>query len=110
MRSGVLGLVLSAVAGVAAAAPAGGSLTLEQSLPEARRLIVDGASWPCERDTCVVAGGRPKSQPVLRACQRVAPQVGPVRAFIYNGRSLAPEQLAACNAQAGSGGAAAQAR
>ncbi|HAV48895.1 MULTISPECIES: CC_3452 family protein [unclassified Brevundimonas] len=60
------------------------------------RLIIDGATWRCEGDSCTATGGA--NQPATRACRRVVARLGEVTAFSWKGTALTAEELAACNA------------
>jgi hypothetical protein len=105
MRGFSLLLVLAAAA---AASPVlaqdpnqdGGSrLVLQSPAGAPAHVIIDGAAWVCEGAVCT-AGPGGMDQPVERACRRVVRELGPVTAFAWQGRSLAPEKIAACNAAA----------
>jgi hypothetical protein len=60
------------------------------------RVIIDGATWRCEGDSCTATGGA--NQPASRACRRVVARLGEVTAFSWKGTALSAEELAACNA------------
>ncbi|WP_226634484.1 CC_3452 family protein [Brevundimonas poindexterae] len=60
------------------------------------RVIIDGATWRCEGDSCTATGG--SNQPATRACRRVVARLGEVTAFTWKGTALSAEELAACNA------------
>lgn len=95
MRVLLIAAALFVAAPAVAAAPTGSSLTL-QSGAAPSRVIIDGASWRCEAQTCVATGGA--EQPAARACRRVVARIGKVSAFTWKGQALSAEQLAACNA------------
>ena len=59
------------------------------------RLIIDGATWRCEGDSCTATGGA--NQPATRACRRVVARFGAVTEFSWKGTVLSGEQLAVCN-------------
>lgn len=101
MRSLFLGLTaFASLAGAALAqAPAGSSASLQTAVGQPSRVMLDGQQWRCAGQACV-ASGQPRSQSVLRACQRAVAQLGPVTAFTYAGRTLPAEDLPRCNAQA----------
>jgi hypothetical protein len=96
----VLGLVAVAAlmgATTAQAASDGAAVTLKAA-PAKTRLIQDGAAWVCKDTVCVA--GNVKSQPPVRACKRVAGELGEVAAFTFKGQELSAEALAECNASA----------
>ena len=101
MRALFLGLTTClTLAGAAVAQPApGSSIGLQNPVASPMSQIVDGVRWSCAGAACV-AVGEPRSQSVLRACQRAAARVGPVTSFTYAGRTLESERLPECNAQA----------
>lgn len=101
MRPLLLGFVASlGIAAAASAQPApGSSLGLQTAVSTPQSVVLDGVRWSCAGQSCI-AVGEPRSQSPLRACQRVAARLGPVTAFTYAGRTLAADQLPACNAQA----------
>lgn len=61
-----------------------------------RAVIIDGANWRCEGQTCTASGGA--AQPAPRACRRVVARFGAVTEFSWKGTTLTAEQLAVCNA------------
>ncbi|MES2862101.1 MAG: hypothetical protein V4701_11550 [Pseudomonadota bacterium] len=61
----------------------------------ARSIIIDGANWRCEGQSCTASGGT--SQPAPRACRRVVARFGAVTEFAYKGVALSSEELAVCN-------------
>ena len=93
-------LVLAASAGAAWAQGAGSSLTLQSAAGAPAHVIIDGAAWVCQGGVCTAAPGG-MDQPAARACRRVVLQLGPVSDFTWQGQSLTPQQVAACNSAAG---------
>jgi hypothetical protein len=94
-----LALACALGAGPAFARDSGSSLTLQNPQGAPAHIIIDGAAWVCQRAVCTAAAGG-EEQPTLRACRRVVRELGPVTAFSWLGRALAPDQIAACNAAA----------
>jgi hypothetical protein len=96
--------LLFALAAAAAASPAlaqdqGSRLVLQNPAGAPAHVIIDGAAWVCEGAACTAAPGG-MDQPVERACRRVVRELGPVSEFVWQGRALSPEKVAACNAAA----------
>lgn len=96
--------LLLALAAATAASPAlaqdqSSRLTLQNPAGAPAHAIIDGAAWVCEGATCTAAPGG-QEQPVDRACRRVVRELGPVTEFAWQGRSLSPEKITACNAAA----------
>ncbi|WP_269716393.1 CC_3452 family protein [Caulobacter sp. NIBR2454] len=100
----VLGLVavaaLMGATAVQAASKDGAAVTLKAA-PAKARLIQDGAAWICKDVTCVASAV--KSQPALRACKRVASELGAVSAFTWRGEDLSADDVTACNTAAKAG-------
>ena len=100
-----LSVIFSAAAGLVAlaatASPAIAAGAYYQaelaSPPAAERLIVRGLVWKCGAGGCVA--GRSNSRAVID-CSALAREVGTLRSFTVEGRSLAPDQLEKCNAKA----------
>jgi hypothetical protein len=72
-------------------------LTLK-SPTTADHLIQDGAVWRCKSDVC--KSPRVKSLPAVRACRKLAGQLGAVTAFNYRGEALDEAAIAECNTAA----------
>ena len=97
--------IFSAAAGLvalaAAASPAiaaGPYYTAQLATPPAaEQLIVRGLVWKCGAGGCVA--GRSNSRAVID-CSALAREVGTLRSFTVEGRSLTPDQLQKCNAKA----------
>jgi len=99
MRTLALTLALSLAAATGAMAqPTGNNATLVNAADAPAKVIIDGAAWKCSAGVCVANGGKPQS--AERACKRVVAKLGQVSAFTWQGESLSPEALAACNAGA----------
>jgi len=79
-----------------AQAPATSATLANATSAPSGRLIIDGATWRCEGDSCVATGG--SNQPATRACRRVVARLGEVTAFSWKGTVLSAEEVAACNA------------
>ena len=100
-----LSAIFSAAAGLMALAAtanpaiaAGAYYQAELARPAAAdRLIVRGLVWKCGAESCVA--GRSNSRALID-CSALAREVGTLRSFTVEGRSLAPEQLQKCNAKA----------
>ena len=65
--------------------------------PSADQMVVRGLIWKCAAGGCVA--GRSNSRAVID-CSALAREVGTLRSFTVEGRSLAPDQLQKCNARA----------
>jgi hypothetical protein len=65
--------------------------------PTADQLVVRGLIWKCGAGGCVA--GRSNSRAVID-CSALARQVGTLRSFAVEGRTLAPNELEKCNAKA----------
>ncbi len=105
MRGLILGLALFA-APVSAIAGGSASLTLADAAGVKDKAIVDGAAWLCAGADCIARNV--KSQPPLRACQRVVAKVGAVSAFTWKGKAFSADELAACNGERASDALAAK--
>jgi hypothetical protein len=92
-------LVLALSAGAARAQEAGSSLTLQSAADAPAHRIIDGVDWVCQGAVCAAAPGG-LEQPAARACRRVVRELGPVTAFTWQGETLTPQQVAACDAAA----------
>jgi hypothetical protein len=92
-------LAVPAAASPALAQDQGSRLVLQTPAGAPAHVIIDGAAWVCEGAVCA-AGPGGMDQPVERACRRVVRELGPVSEFTWQGRSLSPEKVAACNAAA----------
>lgn len=80
----------------AAAKATGPYYVAELSAPaSATRTVAGGIAWSCEGTTCVAAKGT--SSP-LRMCREIQRELGAVASFTANGKELAEDKLAACNA------------
>lgn len=90
--------LFAAVPALASAQPTTSLTLADASKAPSNRVIIDGAAWRCEGETCTASGG--SSQPATRACRRVVAKMGAVTAFTYRGETLDAEALAACNAAA----------
>lgn len=97
MRAFLAAAALAVVVPTLASAAPVTSLTLaDATKAPSGRVIVDGAAWRCEGETCTATGG--SSQPAARACRRVVAKMGQVTAFTYRGETLDAAALAVCNA------------
>lgn len=98
VRYGVLAL---AILGGSAFASSGSAADraearLAAQVAEARQVIIDGRLWSCAGDKCT-AGPQGRSQPIGRACARVAKVVGPVIEYRQGDKALGAAGIAACN-------------
>jgi hypothetical protein len=104
-RLGIFSAALIAAATFGAAASAGQPVPYRaetqrlDATPAALERAVVGATWRCEADRCVGAGG--ERQDVLDDCRRVSSAIGPLAAYSAGGAALKPHELAACNRMAG---------
>ncbi|WP_312812936.1 CC_3452 family protein [Brevundimonas sp.] len=96
MRAIAIAAALFVAAPAFADAPATRATLVDTAKAPAGRLIVDGAAWRCEGNSCTATGG--SAQPASRACRRVVARIGKVSAFAYKGTELTAEELAVCNA------------
>ena len=96
MRALLAAAALFAAAPAFAQAPVTSATLADAASAPSGRVIVDGATWRCEGDTCTATGG--SSQPATRACRRAVAKLGPVTSFTYKGQSLNEDEIVACNA------------
>ena len=80
----------------ALAAPAPGYSAQPVMMPEPRFAIRD-TMWRCGAAGC--NGDKSSSRPEI-VCAAFVKKVGPVTAFLANGRAMGPEDLEKCNASA----------
>jgi hypothetical protein len=81
-----------------AAAPAvAANYSARPAAPASARIAANDILWTCGSGSCV--GSTENSRPVV-LCQGLAKQAGRIDSFTVNGRDLAPEELARCNAVA----------
>ena len=83
--------------GTAFAAPGGQYRAEIASPPTASRLIVKDIVWRCGGGGCVAP--RSNSRPAID-CSALAHEVGTLRSFTVEGRTLDPAALEKCNARA----------
>jgi len=70
-------------------------VTLQQPLAKHVDFIVNGAIWNCDGATCTAAV---ESQTLgVQQCHTVALHAGPVSSAVNSGKTLAADQLDACN-------------
>lgn len=60
------------------------------------RTIASGLLWNCADSACTANKGT--SRPVI-VCKRLAKEVGPISAFVANGKPIDADDLARCNDQ-----------
>lgn len=89
-------LTLAALLALPAAASAG-TYTATPSSAADGRVITRTASWTCGGAACTATSSA--SRPLV-LCQGLAKKVGALSAFTADGRALAAEELAKCNAMA----------
>jgi hypothetical protein len=92
-------LTIAALLAVPAAASAG-TYSATPSAAASGRIITRTASWTCGAQGCTTATD--SSRPVV-ICQGLAKKVGTLEAFTTDGRALAADELAKCNALARAG-------
>ncbi|MCT2557448.1 hypothetical protein N0B51_00490 [Tsuneonella sp. YG55] len=69
----------------------------ELAVPAAEaRTIASGLLWNCADTACTANKGT--SRPVI-VCKRLAKEVGPISAFVANGKPIDGDDLARCNDQ-----------
>jgi hypothetical protein len=90
---------LLALAGLAFAAvpAAAATYSAKPAAPLSARIAANDILWNCGSDSCV--GSTENSRPVV-LCQGLAKQAGRIDSFTVNGRELAADELARCNASA----------
>lgn len=87
-----------ATTAVSPAAAAGSYYRAELATPMAAdQLVVRGLIWKCGAGGCVA--GRSNSRAAID-CAALAREVGTLRSFAVEGRSLTPAELEKCNAKA----------
>lgn len=86
---------------LASAALADSQINATLSAPRAThsKFIAAHAVWNCEGDTCV-AQIAPDESVGVSGCKDLARQVGPLSAYVPDGRPLSPAGLAKCNTAA----------
>jgi hypothetical protein len=85
--------------GMATGAFAAEGAVLKLKAPaKAPTLIQDGAMWRCNGDVC--AAPQVKSLPIVRACRKVAAELGAIDSFNYRGQDLDAAGIADCNTAA----------
>ena len=87
----------SLLGGTAFAAPSGQYRAEPANPPVAARLIVRDIAWRCGAGGCVAP--RSNSRPAID-CSALAHEIGTLRSFTVEGRSLDPAALEKCNARA----------
>lgn len=90
---------LLAIASLAfAAAPvAAATYSAKPAQPASARIAAADILWTCGSAGC--AGSTDNSRPVV-LCEGLAKQAGRIESFTVNGRELAADELARCNASA----------
>ena len=97
MRALFFSLALSLT--VAHGAFAASSATLAAPSHKPRLIVLDGRVWRCDGAACQ-AGGRGRSQALIRECARVARKFGPLAAYSRDGVAASGADLARCNREA----------
>ncbi|HEX8572104.1 MAG TPA: hypothetical protein VF759_05080 [Allosphingosinicella sp.] len=90
-------LTFSVLGGTAFAAPGGQYRAEPAAPPAASRLVVRDIIWKCGAGGCVAP--RSNSRPAID-CSALAHEVGTLRSFTVEGRTLDPAALEKCNAKA----------
>ncbi len=93
----LLAAIVTAGAASATATPFSASLATPKDKRE--RVIADSTVWICEGATCV-ASKETRTKPSVKACKRLAKEVGVLTSYSAAGQSLSEPDLAACNASA----------
>jgi hypothetical protein len=81
----------------AAAPAAAATYSAKPAAPASARIAANDILWTCGSGSCV--GSTENSRPVV-LCQGLAKQAGRIDSFTVNGRELAADDLARCNAAA----------
>ena len=90
--------IFAATVALAAAPAAAGSYSAKPAAaPGQARIIGKDIAWNCAAGTC--RGATESSRPLV-ICQDLAKRAGRIASFEADGRALAAEQLAKCNASA----------
>lgn len=102
-------LSIAALAFIAAPAAAATYNARPATPAPAERIAARDILWTCASGTCT--GSTLNSRPLV-LCQALAKKTGPIDSFTVDGRAIAAEELARCNASAKANGneAVAQAR
>jgi hypothetical protein len=87
-------LVFSALAMTAAPAAAS-SYSAKTAAPTNERFVTREITWNCGPDAC--QGSTDESRPLV-LCQSLAKRAGQIDSFAVDGRALAAQELAKCNA------------
>lgn len=104
----LLALVVAAGAPVFAAKAEPAYVASFAAPATAAKLVSSERLWSCEGATCSAGGDA--TSPAKNICARIAREVGAVTGFVAKGRAFGADELAACNARAGHGPAAAVAK
>lgn len=92
-------LVAAALMAGSAAAATPFSAGLASPKEKRERVIADSTVWICEGASCV-ATNETRSRPSVKACRRLAREVGVLTSYSAAGQSLSDADLAACNESA----------
>jgi hypothetical protein len=90
-------LALASLAFTAAPAIAATYAARPAAPVQSGKIIGRDIVWACGPDACV--GSTDNSRPLV-LCQGLAKKAGPIDSFIVNGRAIADDELARCNASA----------
>lgn len=91
-------LALASLAALSAPAVAAAPLLEAQTVTaSAERVVVRGAVFTCDGDTCRT---RSSASRPMTLCQRLVKETGPLARFSVDGVAMGAEELAACNAKA----------
>jgi hypothetical protein len=90
-------LSLTAVAVFAAAPAAAATYSAKPAIPASGRIATANVLWTCGSGSCV--GSTDNSRPVV-LCQGLAKEAGRIDSFTVDGREIAPDEMARCNASA----------
>lgn len=82
---------------LATAPAAAATYSAKPAQPASARIAAANILWTCGSDACV--GSTDNSRPVV-LCQGLAKQAGRIESFAVNGREMAADDLARCNASA----------
>src|SRR5205085_7915246 len=92
----MLRVVLGLSAAAFAVSPAiAATYSAKLAVPTSERFIARDITWNCGPDAC--QGATNESRPVV-LCQSLAKRAGQIDSFVVDGRAIAAQELAKCNA------------
>jgi hypothetical protein len=72
--------------------------TLAQPLAQKREFIVNGNAFRCDGSTCILTSA-PVDAGSVRTCRDLQREVGPLTAYVAEGKPFDADRLAKCNAR-----------